>query len=169
MTHTIQRSGRAGSSANLDIPTLVNHAPEQPLPAEVMRQLSAWLGTNIQSYRDLATVCHQGVRAGNFYQFQTQNRWLDSEIFDYVVSPSSLSYARSRNLVLGAVESSKCVAVMKVVALAQTVFDDAQEITEWLHTSSWDYRDKTPLEMLKTGWGAELLVDDLQQMEVVCL
>lgn len=169
MTHTIKNAGAVLSFPETDIPVLVKTAPEKPLPMPVLKQLSTWLDVNIQSHKDLANVCHRGVEAGQFYRFRVEHQWLGEETLDYVVSPSSLSYARSRNQILGAVETSKCVALMKIVALAQYAFDEPEEVSEWFSARHWDFQDKTPLELFKVDGGTELMVDELLNMEVVCL
>lgn len=94
------------------------------------------------------------------YSFTLQN-WADF----LHISNKTLSRYQKESKTFDALQSERIVQIEILYSKGEEVFGDRENFTKWLETRNLALGDIIPLELLKTSFGINLLLDELVRIE----
>ncbi|MBI2072645.1 MAG: DUF2384 domain-containing protein [Gemmatimonadetes bacterium] len=77
-----------------------------------------------------------------------------AEIERLVLPRRTLTHRRERGQTLSAAESDRLARVLRILALAEETFQNADKAHRWLRTENRDLQGRAPLDLLDTDGGA---------------
>lgn len=94
------------------------------------------------------------------YSFTLQN-WADF----LHISNKTLSRYQKDNKTFDALQSERILQIEILYSKGEEVFGDRENFTKWLETKNLALGDLFPLDLLKTSFGINLLLDELVRIE----
>ena len=61
--------------------------------------------------------------------------------------------------------SEHVIIISRALLKAEAIFNDAEKLKNWLHSPSLALGQRTPLSLLDTSFGAQMVMDELGRME----
>ncbi|MHB1796138.1 MAG: antitoxin Xre/MbcA/ParS toxin-binding domain-containing protein [Acidobacteriaceae bacterium] len=87
------------------------------------------------------------------------------EVHGLVVPARTLKHRTAKKQALSIDETDRALRVAKVLALAEQVFDDHDKALGWLRRGNKRLNDRTPLDMLRSEVGGDLVRQMLYQID----
>jgi len=84
---------------------------------------------------------------------------------NWVINKRTLSHRKQNHSSLTPDESGKLIRAAKIAALAVEVFGDEKKASLWLHKPRNSFNKQSPLDMVKTEVGAQLVEETLNQID----
>ena len=94
------------------------------------------------------------------YSFTLQN-WADF----LHISNKTLSRYQKESKTFDALQSERILQIEILYSKGEVVFGDRENFTKWLETNNLALGDILPLDLLKTSFGIQLLIDELIRIE----
>ena len=88
-----------------------------------------------------------------------------SEVDALVIPLRTLQHRRSRREKLTVEESDRVLRLVRLLSQAESVYGSRERALTWLRRAHPRLRDRTPLEMLKTGTGSRIVEELLIQID----
>lgn len=88
-----------------------------------------------------------------------------SEVHDLVLPARTLKHRQAKHQALSIDETDRTMRVAKVLALAKRVFGNHDKALAWLRCGNKRLNNRTPLEMLRSEVGGELVRQMLYQID----
>lgn len=88
-----------------------------------------------------------------------------SEIDSVVIPSRTLQHRRSRREKLTVEESDRVLRVIRVLSLAESVYDGRDRALAWLRQAQPRLDGRTPLSLLKTDTGSRMVEELLTQID----
>ena len=94
------------------------------------------------------------------YSFTLQN-WADF----LHISNKTLSRYQKESKTFDALQSERILQIEILYSKGEVVFGERENFTKWLETNNLALGDILPLDLLKTSFGIQLLIDELTRIE----
>lgn len=114
---------------------------------------------------DWIPLVRQGLPSASVDAVVRLTRITQSDLAHALAIPERTLARRKREGVLSPEESAKFVRFARVVARAETVFEDADSALNWLQSPNASLGGVTPLSLLDTDIGADSVLDTLGRIE----
>jgi len=88
-----------------------------------------------------------------------------TEVHGLVLPARTLKHRKDRNQPLSPEEADRALRVVKMIALAERIFGNREKSLRWLRRPNKRLEERTPLAMLKSESGAELVRQMLHQID----
>lgn len=113
---------------------------------------------------DLETV-EAGVSVATMASFVASSGLQFAEIYDVVIPARTLKHRRSRRESLTRDESDKLARLIRIYDHAVRVLGEKEKALHWLRKPLRRFAGRSPLEMLRTEFGARMAEEMLGQMD----
>ena len=113
---------------------------------------------------DLNTV-EAGVPVAIMASFVAASGLEFSDIYDVVIPARTLKHRRARKESLNRDESDKLARLIRIYDQAVRVLGDKEKALHWLNKPLRRFSGRTPLDMLRTEFGARLVEEMLGQID----
>ena len=113
---------------------------------------------------DLETV-EAGVSVATMASFVASSGLQFAEIYDVVIPARTLKHRRSRRESLTRDESDKLARLIRIYDHAVRVLGEKGKALHWLRKPLRRFAGRSPLEMLRTEFGARMAEEMLGQMD----
>lgn len=113
---------------------------------------------------DLETV-EAGVSVATMASFVASSGLQFAEIYDVVIPARTLKHRRSRRESLTRDESDKLARLIRIYDQAVRVLGEKEKALHWLRKPLRRFAGRSPLEMLRTEFGARMAEEMLGQMD----
>jgi putative toxin-antitoxin system antitoxin component (TIGR02293 family) len=113
---------------------------------------------------DLAELVERGLPTDSI-SFLKGDGLTFTEISEIVISPRTLKHRKARGENLSHEETDRLVRVARIVALADTVFNNHEKGLLWLRTPDDRLAGRTPMSLLHTETGGRLIESLLWQID----
>lgn len=87
------------------------------------------------------------------------------EVYGLVAPRRTLTHRRANSEPLSPIESDRAVRLARVLAQAQSVFDNKEKAINWLRRPMKRFEGRPPLQMLETDVGSRLVEEALVQID----
>jgi len=87
------------------------------------------------------------------------------EVYGLVAPRRTLDHRRARSEPLSPVESDRAVRLARVVAQAESVFDNKEKAMTWLRRPMRRFEGHSPIQMLESDAGSRLVEEALVQID----
>lgn len=87
------------------------------------------------------------------------------EVYELVAPRRTLTHRRAKSEPLSSSESDRAVRLARVLAQAESVFDNKEKAMNWLHRPMKRFDGRAPLQMLETDVGSRLVEEALVQID----
>jgi putative toxin-antitoxin system antitoxin component (TIGR02293 family) len=87
------------------------------------------------------------------------------DLLEVVIPPRTLKHRRQRQEAFSIDESDRLARVARTYELAARIFGNAKDGREWLLTAFDQFGQKSALELLRTGSGAQRVEETLYQID----
>ena len=87
------------------------------------------------------------------------------ELYDVVIPARTLKHRKARKESLTPDESDKLARLIRVYDQAVRVFGDRENALHWLTESKRRFEERTPIQMLRTEFGARMVEEMLGQID----
>ena len=101
----------------------------------------------------------------DFLQELSSHGFSQDELFDLVVPRRTLARRRQSGQRLSLEESDRAVRLGRITAMAERVFADQVKAQRWMRKPSPMLQGASPIEMLKTETGAQLVEQALHRID----
>lgn len=124
------------------------------------------IGTNIRNTMTLVEKTRQGLQPTAFARI-AHNLEIDEKTLSAIVSISerTVSRAKKNHKLLPPPISGKLIEIAKVLTLATEVFEDHDNAITWLKDNCLALGNVTPLSLLDTPQGNEIVINELYAIE----
>jgi putative toxin-antitoxin system antitoxin component (TIGR02293 family) len=113
---------------------------------------------------DLKTV-ESGVSIATMTSFVASSGLQFRDLYDIVIPPRTLKHRKSRKEPLTADESDKLARLIRIYDHAVKVLGDRDKALHWLNKPLRRFTGRTPLQMLRTEFGARMVEEMLGQTD----
>ena len=113
---------------------------------------------------DLETV-EAGVSVATMSSFVENSGLAFAEIYSVVIPARTLKHRRAHRQALSRDESDKLARLIRIYDQAMRVLGDQEKTLHWLRKPLRRFTGRTPLEMLRTEFGARMVEEMLGQMD----
>jgi len=113
---------------------------------------------------DLSTV-EAGVPVATMASFVAASGLQFSDIYDVVIPARTLKHRRSRKEPLTRDESDKLARLIRIYDDAVRVMGDKEKALHWLNKALRRFNGRSPLQMLRTEFGARMVEEMLGQID----
>jgi putative toxin-antitoxin system antitoxin component (TIGR02293 family) len=113
---------------------------------------------------DLETV-ESGVSVATMANFVAASGLQFRDIYDIVIPARTLKHRKARKETLTADESDKLARVIRIYDHAVRVLGDRDKALHWLDKPLRRFSGRTPLQMLRTEFGARMVEEMLGQTD----
>lgn len=113
---------------------------------------------------DLQTV-EEGVSVATMASFVSSSGLQLSELYDVVIPARTLKHRKARRELLSRDESDKLARLIRIYDQAVRVLGDREKALHWLRKPLRRFTGRTPLEMLRTEFGARMVEEMLGQLD----
>ena len=124
---------------------------------------TAVLGIKLNSGVDFARLVEQGLPGKAVTSLKTYSRLSEKDLSS-VIPRRTLTSLRSTKR-LSPEQSDRVARTAATVALAERVFGNLEAAREWLLTANPALKGETPLSLLRTGSGADVVENILIRIE----
>jgi putative toxin-antitoxin system antitoxin component (TIGR02293 family) len=111
------------------------------------------------------TLIRQGLSVAAVDSLLAVMQMSQAELAKYLDIPVRTLARRKREGVLSSDESAKLFRLARVLERAETVFEDCAAALDWLKAANPSLDGNTPLSLLDTDVGAEIVLDALGRIE----
>lgn len=87
------------------------------------------------------------------------------EVYDLVAPRRTLTHRRAKSEPLSPSESDRAVRLARVLAQAESVFDNKEKAMNWLRRPMKRFDGRAPIQMLETDVGSRLVEEALVQID----
>ena len=123
-----------------------------------------WLGVSIAGPLDLVSLVQQGVGVDALDILQ--QRGCPAADMAWIIPASTLRRRRkAENALLTTLETARLLQWLRLRTAAEVVFGDAEKAQRWIVQPLSIFRGLSPLEIMKTGVGMELIDELLLQID----
>jgi putative toxin-antitoxin system antitoxin component (TIGR02293 family) len=134
-----------------------------PVKEKALARVGRMIERTLKRHMDVMQVVLEGVPATAVDEL-TQHGFRTSEL-GWIIAPRTLSHRKTKKQPLTLDESDRWFRAARVYGLAVEVFGDEDKATRWLHKSQKRFENLTPIEMIRTEVGAELVEETLGQID----
>jgi putative toxin-antitoxin system antitoxin component (TIGR02293 family) len=113
---------------------------------------------------DLRTV-ESGVSVATMASFVSASGLQLRDIYDIVIPARTLKHRKARKEPLTPDESDKLARLIRIYDHAVRVLGDREKALHWLNKPLRRFAGRTPLQMLRTEFGARMIEEMLGQMD----
>jgi putative toxin-antitoxin system antitoxin component (TIGR02293 family) len=113
---------------------------------------------------DLKTV-ESGVSIATMTNFVAASGLQLRDLYEIVIPARTLKHRKSRKEALTADESDKLARLIRTYDHAVKVFGDQEKALHWLNKPLRRFTGRTPLQMLRTEFGARMVEEMLGQTD----
>lgn len=113
---------------------------------------------------DLPRQIEQGLPAEIIQNLNEAGLTL-AEVADLIISPQTLKHRNARGEKLTHEEVDRVVRVARILSLAEAVFGNKEKAFLWLRTPTERLENRSPLNVLKTESGGQLVEHLLWQID----
>ena len=113
---------------------------------------------------DLQTV-EAGVSVATMASFVSSSGLEFSELYDVVIPARTLKHRKARKEPLSRDESDKLARLIRIYDQTVRVLGDREKALHWLRKPLRRFAGRTPLEMLRTEFGARMVEEMLGQLD----
>jgi putative toxin-antitoxin system antitoxin component (TIGR02293 family) len=113
---------------------------------------------------DLAAV-ETGISVATMTSFVDASGLAMSDIYDVVIPARTLKHRRARREALNPDESDKLARLIRIYDQAVSVLGDRERGLHWLNQPLRRFESRTPLQMLRTEFGARMVEEMLGQID----
>ncbi len=106
-----------------------------------------------------------GVPLETMVRFTTASGLEMKDLYGIVIPARTLKHRRARNESLSLDESDKFARLVRIYDQAIKVFSEPERARRWLEKPKHRFNERSPLEMLRTEFGARLVEEMLGQIE----
>lgn len=128
------------------------------------RIIEDWLGTEVGSGLRTIAAVERGLPLRIITSF-LQHGLSRREIAQIIIPERTLKHRRSRKQALSAEESDRALRAARILARAESVFEDRESALRWMRSAKRRFGSRTPLEMMATEAGGRLVEEMLIQTE----
>jgi putative toxin-antitoxin system antitoxin component (TIGR02293 family) len=107
----------------------------------------------------------KGVPTSALDEFVSYSGIALKSLLDVVIPARTLKHRRQRQEALSIDESDRLARVARIYELAARIFGNAKDGREWLLTAFDQFGEKSALELLRTGAGAQRVEETLYQID----
>ena len=134
--------------------------------AEVMERLGgrSVLRQQIRSDLELVEALRDGLPPGAVDALVSAGTLSPFEVENLVIPRRTLAYRKQKKQRLTPEESDRLARIARVAAFAEETLGDAEKAARWLRKPNRALGGGVPLEMLRTGEGARVVVETLGQI-----
>lgn len=141
------------------MPTLLWHnVPMEHAASERRSSLMTSLRLDLQSVES-------GVSVATMANFVASSGLEFSTIYDIVIPARTLKHRKARKEPLTADESDKLARLIRSYDHAVRVLGERGKALDWLHKPLRRFAGRTPLQMLRTEFGARMVEETLGQID----
>ena len=149
--------------------TYVQQEKELPVVAEQMAVYNASISYSSIDDKGVLSIIdsiNRGISFATFeaiikkYSFTIQN-WAEF----LHISNKTLSRYQKESKTFDALQSERILQIEILYSKGEAVFGDRSHFTQWLETKNLALGDILPLDLLKTSFGINLLMDELTRIE----
>jgi len=129
----------------------------------MFRWLSKWLGKEVEKTLDLVCLEEEGlppVLVDKLIDDGFERRDLS-----WIIPARTLTHRKSRGESLSREESSRLIRFLRLLALAEVVFDNKEKARAWLYRPLKRFNDRRPFDLIQTEQGEELAEEALWQID----
>lgn len=126
---------------------------------------SALLNAHPRTVMDWIPLARKGLPAAAIDSLVRLSRIAQTEISKALDIPERTMARRKREGVFSPAESAKLIRFARVAERAEEVFEDQVLAFDWIKTPNSALDGYTPLSMLDTELGAEIVLDTLGRIE----
>ncbi|HEX3986141.1 MAG TPA: antitoxin Xre/MbcA/ParS toxin-binding domain-containing protein [Acidobacteriaceae bacterium] len=113
---------------------------------------------------NLETV-EAGVPVAIIASFVASSGLQFNELYDVVIPARTLKHRRARREPLTRDESDKLARLIRIYDQGARVFGDKEKALHWLRKPLRRFADRSPLQMLRTEFGARMVEELLGQLD----
>ena len=113
---------------------------------------------------DLRAV-EEGIPLARMEEFATASGLPLRDIQDAILPARTLKHRKARNESLSLDESDRFARIVAVYDLAVQVWDEVEQARRWLLSQRRRFNDRTPMEMMRTSLGTDLVKEMLIQIQ----
>ena len=113
---------------------------------------------------DLKTV-EAGVPVATLASFVSSSGLEFSELYDVVIPARTLKHRKARRETLSRDESDKLARLIRIYDQAVRALGEKEKALHWLRKPLRRFAGRTPLEMLRTEFGARMVEEMLGQVD----
>jgi putative toxin-antitoxin system antitoxin component (TIGR02293 family) len=118
----------------------------------------------VSLHMDLESV-ETGVPIAMLADFVAASGLTFKEVYDVVIPARTLKHRKARKESLTPDESDKLARLVRVYDQAVRVFGDKENALHWLTDSKRRFEERTPIQMLRTEFGARMVEEMLGQID----
>jgi putative toxin-antitoxin system antitoxin component (TIGR02293 family) len=138
---------------------------ERDIHADIASRLGGQkvFGRPVESAMDLAQALRDGLPVEVLDRMTRDWRFTADEL-RAVIPPRTLRHRRARNERLHADEADRAIRIMRVLALAERTFADADKADRWLRRPLAAFAGDTPLALATSETGARVVESYLDKI-----
>ena len=138
----------------------------QPVVETVFRKLggSDVLGGEVSAEADLARLVHRRIPLRALI-YVKRCGFSDQEIGRFIIPERTQRHRKAKRQPLTIEESDRVVRLMRIQALTEDVFGDAEKANRWLRQNLAILDGKPPLEVARTESGARVVEQMLAKID----
>lgn len=129
----------------------------------VLRWLSKWLGKEIEEPLDLVCLEEEGLPPVLVDKLAADG--FERRDLSWIIPARTLTHRKSRGESLSREESSRLIRFLRLLALAEVVFDNKEKTRAWLYRSLKRFDGRRPLDLIQTEQGEALAEEALWQID----
>jgi len=143
---------------------VVLHKVEEPMA--VYHTSAVYSSIDDKGVFSIIDSINRGISFASFeniikkYSFSLQN-WADF----LHISNKTLSRYQKESKTFDALQSERILQIEILYSKGEKVFGDRKNFTKWLETKNLALGDILPLDLLRTSFGIQLLMDELTRIE----
>lgn len=143
---------------------VVLHKVEEPMA--VYHTSAVYSSIDDRGVFSIIDSINRGISFASFeniikkYSFSLQN-WADF----LHISNKTLSRYQKESKTFDALQSERILQIEILYSKGEEVFGDRENFTKWLETKNLALGDILPLDLLRTSFGIQLLMDELTRIE----
>lgn len=132
--------------------------------AQENRLLRAVFGKKADNNLQVAVLAEQGLPLSSVNVLREEGLTF-GEVHGLVVPARTLKHRKEKKQPLSLEETDRALRVVKVLALADRVFGNHDKALRWLRRQNQRLEGRTPLEMLRSEVGGDLVRQMLYQID----
>ena len=125
-------------------------------PATQTASLKEYIGIAPADGLELAEIVERGIPTRNLELLKARGLTF-TEMANTVISPRTLKHRKARGEKLTPAESERAIRVASIIRLAEKVFGNPEKAMGWLRYPNDRLDERTPLSMLNTEAGGQLI------------
>jgi putative toxin-antitoxin system antitoxin component (TIGR02293 family) len=123
------------------------------------------LKTKIETQFDLVELSRKGVPMDALLSLQKFLSLTRKQIVELLPISERTIQRQKRKKLFNPVVTEHLLKIAEVAAKGTEVFDDKLKFLDWLNQPNINFNYKTPLSILDSGFGAEMVIDELGRIE----